>query len=421
MSLSPPQPAEPGQPYYLSFVFLDFVTGTPVDPTSLQLTITYGGSGPAVEGPVPYTGASSEARDTIWRTGTGRYTFRWDVPASGLLPGVYVATWTSIYGSSNDEFDALENFPIVSGGPFVAVPSGDIGYWTGSLTYQPSWSPSPLAIEFGETDANGITWLWQKIQGWDSAPSVGSVIQRSADHGGWPAPQFLGPRLITLTVMASAPTQALRDLARALLQQAVPIGTSSSDLATLVYGEPVPKQALVRRNASSKVSETYPTLADVVFSIPLVAPDPRKYSTQLQTASVVLPVPIINPLVLPFASGLPVSFPGGIPPESVTISALNSGTFETRPQLTLTGPVTGPAIVNATAGQQISFSSLTLAATDILTIDLDNRQAFLNGQFTAADPFSSWWVLQPGTSSIYVSGASPGGATLTMTWRSAWL
>lgn len=421
MSLTPPAAAQPGQPFYLFFTFTSFETGAPIDPSSLALDLTYGqgaGSVPDIAGPFTYIGASSEASNTIWRTGTGQYTFRWDVPTRGLLPGVYVATWTAIYGS--DEFQAIENFPLTGGGPFAQIPTGDTGYWTGSITYQPSWSPSPLAIEFGATDSNGITWLWKEIKGWDSPPAVGSVIQRSADHGGWAAPQFYGPRIMTLTVMASAPTQALRDLARAQLQQAVPIGTSSSDLATLVYGEPVPKQAAVRRNAGTQITESCPTLADVVFTIPLVAPDMRKYSTQQQTAQVVLPVPIISPLTLPFGSGLPVTFPGGTPPESVTISALNSGTFETRPQLTLSGPINGPAIVNATAGQQISFSSLNMAATDVLTIDLDNKQSFLNGAFYPADPFSSWWVLQPGTSTIYVSGASPGGATLTMTWRSAY-
>ena len=57
-------------------------------------------------------------------------------------------------------------------------------------------------------------------------------------------PQYYAARAITLTVTASAPTQALRDLARALLQHAVPI----SDLAVFTYNEPVPKQAAVRRS-----------------------------------------------------------------------------------------------------------------------------------------------------------------------------
>ena len=424
MSLAPPQPAMPGQPYYLSFTFTSFETGSPVDPVALTLDLTYGeqvGAVPDVAGPFTYSGASSEASDTIWRTGTGAFTFRWDVPSSGLLPGVYVANWTATYGSSGDEFLALENFPLISGAPFTPVPSGDTGYWTGSLTWSPSWASSPLGVQFGATDEDGITWLWQKIDGWDSAPTVGSVVQRSADHGGWPAAQFYGPRLITLTVSAAAPTQALRDAARSKLQQAVPVGVTGTDLATLVYNEPVPKQALVRRNGGGVIAEAYPTLTDVIFTVPLVAPDMRKYSVQQQNAQIILPAPPLVPLVLPFASGLPVTFPGGLPPESVSVTVTNLGDFETRPQLTVTGPVTSPAVVNATTGQAISFSGLTLAATDSLVVDLSTRQALLNGIYRPADISSAWWVMPPGTTTVQVTGTASTGSTMTVAWRDAWI
>ena len=265
------------------------------------------------------------------------------------MPGVYVANWTSGYGPAGDLFLATENFPVLGGAPFIPVPSGDTGYWTGSLTYSPSWAPGPFVIPFGTTDALGITWLWQGIDGWDSPPSVGQVIQRSADHGGWPAPQFYGPRILTITAMASAPTQALRDQARALMQQAVPVG----DLAVLEYDEPVPKQALVRRNDSAAVTESCPTLTDVIFTIPLVAPDPRKYAVASQEIQVILPPPVINPLSLPLAG--PVTFPGGTPPASTAVTAVNSGNFETRPVITVTGPITSPAVVNAVTGQQVTL------------------------------------------------------------------
>lgn len=58
-------------------------------------------------------------------------------------------------------------------------------------------------------DGDGVAWLLLKVDGMDSAPTVGQVLQRAGDHGGHPAPQFYGPRVITLTVQASEPTQAL--------------------------------------------------------------------------------------------------------------------------------------------------------------------------------------------------------------------
>jgi len=425
MSLSPPQPAVPGSPYFLYLTFTDFETGALTDPTALTLDITYGqeaGIVPDVAGTFTYTGASSDSGGNIWRISTGSYAFDWTVPTTGIKPGVYAATWTATYGPNSDVFQAIENFPIVSGQPYVAVPAGDVGYFTGSLSYQPAWATAPFAINFGETDANGVSWVWQSIKGWDSPPTVGSVIQRSADHGGWPAAQFYGPRIITLTVMASAPTQALRDAARASLQQVVPTGTTSTDLATLVYNEPVPKQVQVRRNAQAGITETYPTLSDVVFKIPLVAPDPRKYSTVPSTSASILAAPPSNPVVLPFTSGLPVTFPAtGIPQNQGSFAALNYGTFETRPSVTVTGPVVGPQVINAATGQAITFTSLTLGSADVLTLDLDTRQSFFNGAFYAADPTSQWWVLEPGTSTIYLSGATEGGASLVATWSSAWI
>ena len=415
--LAPPQAAQPGQEYVLTFDFTSYESGALVDPATVWLDITYGSYVqlvPDVAGPFYYAGASSAAPGTVWRIGVGQYAFWWQVPAESI-PGVYTANWSAVYGPNGDTFLAVENFPITGAGPISQPPAGDTGFWTGSVTYSPSWASTPFAIDFGSVDGNGVAWIWQKIQGWDSPPSVGQVIQRSADHGGWPAPSYYGPRIITLTVMASAPTQALRDAARAELQQAFPV----NDLAMLVYNEPVPKLAYVRRNASAAITESYPTLTDVVFSVPLVAPDPRKYATTPQTVSLVVPAPIVNPLALPFS--LPVSFPGNIPPSDTSVTALNVGTFETRPTITVTGPITSPAIVNAVTGQQVSFTGLTLGSTDQLTLDMDNRQASLNQNFQATDVSSAWWVLEPGSTQVYLDGVTSGGATLTMQYQSAWV
>ena len=415
---SPPTPAQPGEGYLISFSFTDYESGSPVDPSALQLDLTYGeaaGLAPDVAGPFTWVGNTSAVADTIWRTGVGQYSFWWQIPANAA-PGVYVANWTATYGPSGDQFLAFENFSLLGGGPFVSPPSGDVGFWTGSLTYSPSWSPSPLVIPFGAVDDNGICWQWQSIQGWDSPPTAGQgVIQRSADHGGWPAPQYYGPRVITLTIMASAPTQALRDYARALMQQIVPV----NDLAVLQFNEPVPKQVYVRRNATASVTEACPTLTDVIFTIPMVAPDPRKYAVPPQSAGLVVGPPSSTALALPFA--LPVSFPGNIPPSATAVTAYNTGTFETRPVVSISGPITSPAVVNASTAQTVSFTGLTLGPTDQLVLDMDNRQPLLNGVFYAADVSSAWWVLEPGATQVYLDGITAGGASLTVVYSPAFI
>lgn len=404
----------------LTLDFYNEVTNTLVDPSSVQLDITYGqqvGFVADTAGPYTYQGASAPVSGQVWRTGVGQYSCIWNIPY-GTPGGVYVANWTCAYGGNN--FLGVEDFT-VSGGVPVSVPGGDTGFWTGGLIY----STAGIDIEFGKTDSNGITWLWQKIEGWDSPDVQGSgVIPRSGDHGAWASPQYFAARTMTLTVTASAPSQALRDTARALLQQAVPV----SDLATLRYDEPTPKYTYVRR--SGKVTEAYPTLADVTFTIGLVAPDPRKYSmTQRSLQIGLLPSGGGGGMVEPFA--VPFTLAAAAPPG--TAVAVNGGNFETPPVAVVTGPVTGPTLSNLTTGQTVSWSSLTLSTGDRLVVDFLNRQAYVNpttvstspgipstgGTYWPADATSAWWQLAAGSNEVEYGGNAGTGSTATYYWRDA--
>lgn len=377
--------------------------GVLVDPTgSVQVTITYGTTGTVVAGPVGYAGASSPATGTVYRTGVGVYAFWWQIPQSAIV-GVYVANWVITDGPLGTQYFGEETITVAANG-FTPAVSGDVGFWTGSLAY------AGVTIPFGSVDANGITWLLTKVDGLDSAPTVGQVIQRAGDHGGYATPQYYGPRPVTLSVQASAPTQTLRDLARALMQQAVPI----ADLAALVYNESTPKTMAVRR--SGRLIETYPTLLDVIFTVGLIAPDPRKYGTQTYALSA-----SANGQLLGLAAPLtpPVLLPAQPPPGSITLT--NHGNFETRPTVMITGPISAPALYNQTTGQTVSFSTLALAASDQLAVDLLNRTAYLNGSFRPADVSSSWWVLDPGTAQIVLQGSAATGSQMTVTYQDAWM
>jgi hypothetical protein len=403
-----PVTGTPGSSLTLSATFYDETSGTLTDAAGVTLDITYGtevGLVADYAGPFAYDGASSATPNQVYRTSTGSYSFVWQVPLSAPS-GVYVANWTFNYAGNN--FLGIENFTITGGGQIV-IEAGqrlvDLGYWTGALSY------GGTDIEFGQVDSDGIAWLWQKIDGWDGPDVTGGLLQRAADHGAWPSPQFYQPRTITLTVMASAPTQAQRDLARNKLSLAVPV----SQLGILRYDEPVPKQAQVRR--SGKITETYPTLTDVVFSIGLVAPDPRKYSTvqKVVTATVNAPStgftwPLTYPLTIPA---------GKAPGSGVTVT--NAGNFETRPVVGIQGPVTAPSLVNTSTGQAVSFSALTLTSNDILAVDFFNQQAYLNGSYRPADPASVWWNLAPGTTVIALRAAANPGATLEVLFSDAYI
>ena len=372
----PPDLAQPGQPYLLSFAAYSFEGGDPVDPTSVTCDITYGSYVqlvPDFAGPFVYQNAdpTQAGPNVLWRTDVGQYTFQWQVPPN-IPAGVYTANWTWTYG--DDTFLAAENFTVPEGGPFGVVPPVDVGFWTGSLSYQPAWASAPFVIPFGGVDANGVAWILLSVTGWDGPPTVGQIVQRSADHGGWPSAQYYGPRLITLDVLISAPDQASRDVAKQQLIQACPV----CDLATFTYNEgDCSKLAYVRQNGSANIQFKSSTLADMEATIPLVAPDPRKYATVPLTETATLPPPVLNPLTLPLT--LPAAFPGAAPPVASAITCTNAGTFETRPLITVTGPISNPSVVNAMTGQAITWTGLNMAASDQLVISTDARQGFLGG------------------------------------------
>lgn len=410
-----------GQPLTLYLSFYQEVTGTLADPSSVQLDVTYGqqvGFVPDTFGPITYSGASSPTSGQVWRIGVGQYAATWNIPY-GTPGGVYVANWTCSFGGNT--FLGVEDFT-VSGGVPLSVPGGDTGYWTGALIY----AAQGVDVEFGTVDSNGITWLWQKIEGWDSPDIQGAgVIPRSGDHGAWASPQYFAARTMTLTVMASAPTQALRDTARATLQQAVPV----SDLAILRYDEPVPKFTYVRR--SGKVTEAYPTLNDVTFTIGLVAPDPRKYAMAQKSLQIgLLPSGGGGSMIEPFA--VPFSLTAAPPPG--TAVAINAGNFESPPVAVVTGPVTGPSLTNLTTNQTISWDALTLNTGDVLVVDFLNRQGYVNpttvstspgipstgGTFWPADADSAWWQLSPGSNEVEYGGSAGTGSTATYYWRDSW-
>lgn len=287
----------------------------------------------------------------------------------------------------------------------------DVGLFTGGILCTPAAGGGPATdLEFGTVDSNGTWWLVNTWTGMDGVGVSGQVVQRAGDHGAYATPQWYGPRTITLTLHATAFSRALRDVARAYLQQAIPV----SDLATLRWDDPIPLQMQVRR--SGPIVETYMTLTDVEFSIPLVAPDPRKYGTTLRSQTVNqgnLAAGLAPPFTPPF------TLPAGAPPMSVSIT--NAGSFPTLPVIIIQGPLVAPQIVNQVTGQTVSYTYLTLGASDVLSVDFLNRQATLNGVYRTADVGSSWWSAAPGLTGVQILGTPTSGASAIAQWRDAWI
>lgn len=107
----------------------------------------------------------------------------------------------------------------------------------------------------------------------------------------------------------------------------------------------------------------------------------------------------ILPVILPITSSAGV---GG------TGSVTNSGTAPAYPILTLTGPLTNPYIQNSTVGKFMQLNR-TIAAGEVVTIDMYNKTILLNGSsslISSKSSTSDWWYIAPGTNTITLSTAS---------------
>ncbi|GAA1164079.1 hypothetical protein F4556_002355 [Kitasatospora gansuensis] len=268
----------------------------------------------------------------------------------------------------------------------------------------------------GAVDAAGIAWTIDPdgLQGWDSPDVRTRYTEREADHGAWAGPVYLQARVLTLTGKIIAPDLASLDLATDQLSAAAAL---TDTVLTVV--EAVPRQVTVRRSGRLLLRPDTDRIAS--YSVLLTAADPRRYSTTLQSQSTALPS-VTGGLTLPVTLPLTIT----ATTVSGTITLTNAGTVATRPQLTLTGPVTTPTITvqypDGTVRALLYGDSL--GAGDVLVIDTDQHSAVLNGAVSRRMYLSGQWPEIPPGTSVAISWSASSydpSARLTGTCRSAWL
>jgi hypothetical protein len=128
---------------------------------------------------------------------------------------------------------------------------------------------------------------------------------------------------------------------------------------------------------------------------------------------------LVLPTILPFSFGDPT---GG----AVTVTP--GGTVATYPVITVNGPITAPIVQNATTGKLLSLSALSVAAGDVLTIDMLNELVYVNSPSNSKVglidyAISDFWTLTNGVAnSVRLSGSGTTGATGgTVTYHDAYL
>jgi len=278
------------------------------------------------------------------------------------------------------------------------------------------WTAGTHQSDVGDSAATEWWIIEDGLKDWNGTPDVRlNGIDRPLDHGQFDAASFYGSRVVTINGVAICP-----DKTSALLAMDVISSVAAWDPSRLYLmqvsepGRPT-RRAMVRLNTATKVGGFNGISFD--FQLQVKAPDPRKYDDTEST--IVLQPPtgaaggITVPVTVPFSiSTVGLSTSAG--------TAVNNGTFPSRPVVTFAGPLVDPVLANLTAGKALGMT-ITLAAGDTLVADFDRRTLILNGsasRATALTTTSAWWELGLGGNDLMLT-AGGGDGTATIRWRSA--
>lgn len=263
------------------------------------------------------------------------------------------------------------------------------------------------------TDTYGVDWIVGEELGWsDAAPVRLAVADREDAHGGISGPVWRGARLINLKGIALAPDRITMLYAKDRLRA---VGDDTTTTQLTVAEAHLTRHTWVKYATEARMRDVNSRAFE--WELSLRADDPLRYG-DAQILSMPLPITpaggLAYPLTFPYTYG--AGLVGGYG------TADNAGNAATYPVLQISGPLSNPAVYNATTGAQIA-AQLDLAAGDVLTIDAAGRGLSVNGasRFDAMTADSSWWTLAPGGNDIRFTASTYDTAPLmVMTWRSAW-
>lgn len=263
------------------------------------------------------------------------------------------------------------------------------------MTLSPS---TPIDVQLGamlfdcETvDADGIRWHSTEWPGWESPEPAQQWGAKAGQSGVFPESSLYGGRAIVFKGAAEMVTKAVpfeQSYEKAERKLAAATDLVETVPALFIVGElPVPKQALVYRAGRLRHRPEVKRRV-MVFEVPLLAPDYRKYATTTTA----------------IAAGV----------------VANVGTKLSTPVVTVTGAAAGPVrVTNATDNAKYVQVNTALAGGQVLTIDMEEWSASIDGVNADAliDAGSRWWDVLPGNNTLSLTG----GGTLGGSFRAAYI
>lgn len=266
-------------------------------------------------------------------------------------------------------------------------------------------------IDFNTETPDELGVLWYcAMTGWDSPDTRGLNTPKNNDDGEYDGPQFYSARSLEITSWARCPDEDTYYLAKEKLGDVLEINQPIS----VISSEVIPKSVTGVRSGKLLARQgNIGTQLDSNFVIR--CKDPLKYGPSERAFTT---LPSINGLVPPLVAPWIVGSAGG----SAVVS--NTGKYKTGGIITFTGPVPGPfRAVNTRQGRKIELA-MTLAAGDVLTVNLRTGATILNGAANrrgAITNSSRFWLFQKGLTTVNFEAAQFAAGTMTIDYAPAWI
>jgi hypothetical protein len=279
--------------------------------------------------------------------------------------------------------------------------------------------PDGARAVFNDQNDRDFVGMLTDITGLDSPDVRESADDLVEMDGGIHGDFFYGRRPITLTGVILNPSSADdRNRRSTKLMRASNAMRGDATLSWILSGG-YEQFVKVRRQQPLRITGGW----QKQFQLAVVSADPRIYGATLRQQQV-------SAGAVAVATGrgydrtYDASYGGGQAAGQMIVT--NSGNFESFPVLTVYGQGNNPILTNFTTGKSISLL-YSLGPTDFLTLDTLNRTVTLNNttsRYSAVDFINTdWWGVVPGDNDIRLAfnGAFQNSASLSVSWRDAWL
>lgn len=259
---------------------------------------------------------------------------------------------------------------------------------------------------------DGIQWVLSDLTGWwgDAPASRVAHKDRPSAHGSHRSAAYLGDRNYELKVTATSIRRSAQEMRQAERKLAALCSDPAQLYALTVEDPDTTLCAYVERDGAVVAERRDGLRYSTVFSIPVVASDPFRYTRAWASAGpATAGVDGVGGIVTS-GSGITTASPGiatGTAPTLAEVTVVGAGTRENQLVLVLTGPSGGVQIADL-SGTSIVGVRGNLLATDVLYVNCSPRVAYDVPGLT--DPLPPYGAVLGGAnarSAVWVTGGWP--------------